>query len=82
MSFTIHGIDEDLDNRLSERARRERISKNQLVKRLLARAMGLRTSDRENDEYREFLGRWTPEELDSFDRAQADNEAIDAGDWR
>jgi hypothetical protein len=50
MAFTIHGIEPELDRRLTERARQERISKNQLVKILLARAMGVATSDRQNDE--------------------------------
>jgi len=52
MALTIHGIDPELDRRLSERARRDRMSKNQLVKRLLARAMGLAESDPENEDKR------------------------------
>lgn len=82
MAFTIHGIDRELDKRLTERARRERISKNRLVKTLLARAMGLATSDRENDDYREFLGLWSQAEKDSFDRVQSDNRRVLDEDWK
>lgn len=82
MSFTIHGIDPELDERLRERAREERVSKNQLVKQLLARAVGMvDRSDREN-EYREFLGLWTDEQARRFDQAQADNRRVDPEDWK
>jgi hypothetical protein len=76
MAFTIHGIDRELDKRLTDRARRERISKNELVKTHLARAMGLASSDRENDDYREFLGLWSQAEKKSFDRVLTDNERV------
>jgi hypothetical protein len=82
VGFTIHGITEELDRKLAERARRERVSKNQLVKSLLARAMGLATHDRENDDYREFLGLWSQAEKKAFDRTQESNERIYGGDWR
>lgn len=82
MGFTVHGISEELDRKLAERARRERTSKNKLVKTLLARAMGLEESDREQDDYREFLGLWSRAEHEAFDRLQAHNERVDDGDWR
>jgi len=82
MAFTIHGIDQELDKRLTERARQERISKNRLVKTLLARAMGLVPSDRENEDYREFLGVWSQADKDSFDRVQSDNERVLDEDWK
>lgn len=82
MGFTVHGIDRELDKRLTDRARNERISKNQLVKTLLARAMGLASTDRENDDYREFLGLWTQAERNSFDQVQTDNERVLDEDWK
>lgn len=82
MSFTIHGIDQELDRRLTERARRERLSKNQLVKQLLARAMGFPRIDRDNDEYREFMGKWSDEQRQDFDRRQSNNQHIDHEQWQ
>ena len=40
-SFTIHDIDAALDRRLAERSRQQGVSKNQLIKDLLAQATGL-----------------------------------------
>ena len=82
MAFTIHGLDEKLDDKLTERARRERMSKNKLVKKLLARAMGMESGSKELDEYREFLGRWTLEDLNEFEQRQIENRRIDTADWR
>jgi len=82
MSFTIHDLDPRLNQKLTDRARHERVSKNRLVKRILARAMGLETDGDAEDEYREFLGRWSRQDLDEFERRQAENTRVDEGDWR
>lgn len=81
MAFTLHDIDPELDRKLTDRARRENLSKNQLVKRILARAMGM-SKRGANDDYREFLGQWSAEEKATFDRRQAENERVDHGEWR
>ncbi|HKJ84639.1 MAG TPA: hypothetical protein VKA06_01115 [Spirochaetia bacterium] len=80
MSFTVHDIDPELDQKLTDRARRENLSKNQLVKRILGRAMGVSTGGPEDD-YREFLGAWSAQEKAAFDRQQKDNERIDDREW-
>ena len=82
MGFTVHGVSQELDRKLAERARREGVSKNQLVKELLARALGLAEPDRKNDDYREFVGLWSQAEKEAFDRRQASNRRIDEEDWR
>ena len=61
MAFTVHGMDQELEVKLTQRAKREGISRNQLVKQLLARAMGYSDMNPEDDDYREFLGCWTQE---------------------
>ena len=81
-SITIHEIDEGLDRRLSDEARRRDTSKNRLVKELLAASLGLRVEGRYADDYREFWGLWCAEEAAAFDAAQADNARVDAEDWR
>jgi hypothetical protein len=82
MSFTIHGIDPELDERLRRRAREERVSKNRLVKRLLARAVGLGERGAQQNEYREFLGLWSEDQRQSFDDVQAENRLVDPEDWK
>jgi plasmid stability protein len=81
-SITIHELDEELDRRLSDEARRRKRSKNALVKDLLARSLGLPTEGPENDDYAEFCGLWSSEERQAFDTATVDNERIDDAEWR
>jgi hypothetical protein len=81
-SITIHSLETDLDLRLTEEARRAKKSKNQLVKELLSRSLGLRTDDSFADDYREFCGLWNREEYETFLASQLDNSRIDDEDWR
>jgi hypothetical protein len=81
-SITIHNMDNKLDRSLSDEAKRRKTSKNRLVKELLARALGLPASGTYSDDYREFCGLWTAEELAEFKASQADNSRIDEEDWR
>lgn len=80
-SFTIHSIDPELDERLTQESRRRRTSKNRLVKDLLSRALGMAVEGYVNDDYREFCGLWTAEERREFEANQAENSRIDASDW-
>lgn len=82
MAFTIHGLDKKLEERLTERARREHKSRNKLVKELLARALGVAADEKDTDDYREFVGRWTEEDLRRFESRQAENSRVDPDDWR
>ncbi len=82
MSFTIHDLDEKLDNRLSEQARISGKSKNKIVKELLAQAVGLATEKGFADDYREFCGLWSGEEAADFEAVQVENDRIDEDDWR
>lgn len=81
-SITIHAIDEALNERLTRESRRQKKSKNQLIKELLAKEMGLPTGQGYADDYREFCGLWTAEEAREFAVAQADNRRIDPEDWQ
>ena len=81
-SITIHALDPVLALRLDEEAIRAKKSKNQLIKDLLSRSLGMRTGDAFADDYREFCGLWDEAEFRSFQEAQADNARIDTEDWR
>jgi len=71
-----------LDVRLTEEARHAKKSKNQLVKDLLSRSLGMRTDGAFTDDYREFCGLWSEEEYALFQSAQGDNSRVDEEDWR
>lgn len=59
-----------------------RKSKNQLIKELLAKEMGLPVEKEYADDYREFCGLWTAEEARQFALAQADNRSVDPEEWQ
>ena len=79
-SIAIYELDESLDRRLSDEARRRATSKDRLVKELLAASLGLRVEGRYADDYREFCGLWRAEAAAAFEAAQADNARVDAED--
>jgi ABC-type phosphate/phosphonate transport system substrate-binding protein len=81
-SITIHALDSELDQRLTEEARSRKKSKNQLVKELLARSLGMRVDGRYADDYREFCGLWSAGELAAFNTTQTENSRVDAMDWQ
>lgn len=80
-SITIHSIDAALNERLTQESRRRNKSKNQLIKELLSREMGLPVGDSYADDYREFCGVWTAAEAAEFEKSQADNTRLDPEDW-
>ena len=82
-SITIHKLDDSLLRVLEERARREGVSMNRLVKCLLTSAVGL---DRppETDHREDFLdlfGTWSEEEDARCHERIKDLERIEPGDW-
>jgi len=81
-SITIHSLDASLDIRLTEEAKRNKKSKNQLIKDLLSHSLGLPIEGKYSDDYREFCGCWTIAERQDFDSSQPENSHIDAGDWQ
>ncbi len=81
-SLTIHAIDEDLDRRLSDEARRAKKSKNQFIKELLASSLGMAIEGRFADDYQEICGLWTSAERAAFELSQGDNGQVDKSDWR
>jgi hypothetical protein len=81
-SITIHNLDAELDRKLTDEARRRKKSKNQLIKDLLAKDMGLRVEGRYSDDYQDFCGLWKQEDLEEFNRVQEANARVDMQDWQ
>ncbi len=80
-SITIHNIDKELDLKLTQKAKEQKVSKNKLIKKILSQASGLPFDGAGQDDYREFCGMWNNEEADKFDQIQLENSKIDLGDW-
>ena len=66
-SITIHGMDDELDRQIREKAAAEGKSLNKTIKGLLKQALGGRRSRRE--EFVDLFGCWSAEELTEFERA-------------
>ena len=82
-SITIHKLDEALARVLEERARREGVSINRLVKKLLRSALGLE-KEPEPDHREDFLdlfGTWSDRETNEFHKRIEELETIEPQDW-
>ena len=82
-SITIHKIDEALSRVLQERARREGISINKLVKKLLCSALGLEKEPEPDyrEEFLDLFGTWSDREAADFHKRIEELERIEPQDW-
>jgi len=83
-SITIHKLEPDLARSIEERARREGTSVNRLVKTLLRGCLGLDKPapvDHRHD-FADFLGTWSEEEADAFERRVSEFEEIEPAEWQ
>jgi hypothetical protein len=82
-SITIHNLDDSLATLLRAKARADGTSLNQAIKRLLEGALGVRPSTtKHRKEFARFYGMWSKAQATEFDKAVADLEKADPGDWR
>ncbi|HLE85475.1 MAG TPA: hypothetical protein VJG13_14135 [Thermoanaerobaculia bacterium] len=79
-------FDEDLAREIEDVARRERVSRNQAVLRLLRKGAGLDEGGEEREAIGSsldwFVGSWSEAEAQEFDEAVADFETIDEELWK
>ncbi|MFQ5769663.1 MAG: hypothetical protein ACE5HX_03945 [bacterium] len=83
-SISILGLGEQLNKRINEQARRKGLRLNKTIKSLLEEALGLKTAklkDRRND-FIEFMGVWTNEDVQEFEIAVKDFEQVDSEGWK
>ena len=81
-SITVHGMDEELDRRLRDKAEAEGKSLNKTIKGLLEESLGVRPARNRREEFRELFGSWSTEEREQFDRATEDFGVVNAEDWQ
>jgi len=82
-SLSVHGIDDETEKKIEERAKNEGKSVNKIVKELIAKALGI--GERPPDhraEFADLCGVWTESEAAEFTELIADLEVADAGDWK
>jgi plasmid stability protein len=82
-SISVHGIDEDTERSIEERAKSEGKSVNKVVKELIAKGLG--RSDKPPDKRAEFVdlcGVWTEAEAAEIMDMITELEVVDEKDWR
>jgi hypothetical protein len=84
-TLTIHDLDPIVERRIREEAKRTGSSLNQVMKRLLAAAIGHSSARPAMDRRKEFLdvfGVWGAAEQEEFQRATQALNTVEAGDWK
>ena len=81
-SISVHGIDEETERAIEERAKSEGKSVNRIVKELIAKALGLGDKPPDNRAmFEDLSGVWAEEEEQEFLASIADLETTDEKDW-
>ena len=80
-SITIHNLDPEISALMDQQAAEEGLSLNQLVKRLLRKALGLSGAAHSPQRgFDEFSGLWTKEESAAFHTAT--ERKVDPEEWK
>ena len=78
--YTIRNVPEALDRELRDRARRRGTSLNDAALDALMRGLGITDRAQEFTDLDDLIGTWKND--DSFDRALADQDTVDADLWQ
>lgn len=83
-SLTLHNLEEPLLALLKETAKNHKMSINQFAKSLLEKSLGYKKSEQlqNYNQFKEFCGLWSSEELQEFENLAKKFENIDQEDWK
>ena len=82
-SITIHNLDDRTAKLIELKARESGLSLNKTIKRLLHKALGISPEGNDpREDFREFLGVWSEEEFDQFQKGTTDFGKVDQEDWQ
>lgn len=83
-SLTLHALDDQLAEKIRKKAKKESLSMNELAKRLLAEALGLKIAPKGKNRsmFADFCGAWSDVEEKEFHSGIVDVEQIDPEDWK
>jgi hypothetical protein len=83
-SITVHDLDDSLQALVEETARKEGLSLNQAVKRLLRQALGLEPGGNvgRKTDFSEFCGVWSKADLEEFEKNTENLRKVDPEDWQ
>ena len=82
-SITIHGLDDDLDEKIRSRAGAEGLSLNKTIKLLVREALGMGDQPRDRrQDFQDLLGTWSRADVEAFSHATEDFGQVDPADWK
>jgi hypothetical protein len=83
-ALTVRNLPPEVAKAVKERARKEKLSLNKAVVRLLEEATGAEKGERRavHHDLDRFFGTWTKEEADAFDEAMREHRKIDPEMWK
>jgi hypothetical protein len=83
-SITIHDLDDELDREIREKAKNQGTSLNKTIKRLLKKALGIKspTEPDHRTEFMDLFGAWSEEDYREFMESTEDFNVVDPGDWK
>ena len=83
-SITIHSIDKEIDEKITEIARKKGLSLNKTIKHILRKALNIdgENSIDKSNEFKEFHGVWNKSEKKDFNSSIKDFGNIDKSDWK
>lgn len=81
-SITIHGIDSDLDRKLSEKSKEYGLSQNRTVKAILQSVLFPDKKAARREMFSDLFGSWTKTEREEFEKNIEVFEKINESDWK
>ncbi len=79
-SITLHGIDTDLDKKISEKSKEFGLSQNRTVKVILQNTLQADPRSNKRDQFSELFGKWSEKEKKDFDKRIREFEVVDTLD--
>ncbi len=82
-SITIHGLSDELDHLIREKADKQNTSLNKTIKQLLEVSLGINKEKRidHREDFNDLCGVWTKQDVKDFEAATQEFNQVDQGDW-
>jgi plasmid stability protein len=82
-SITIHNLDDTLEERIKERARKHGTSLNKTIQMLLKESLGLNKKPQQDhkSDFLDLFGIWTEKDAEDFNRQTSSFRLVDKQDW-
>lgn len=80
-SITIHGIDRELDQKISQKSKELGLSQNRTVKTILQESLSAKRQEQNRRVFSDLFGKWSPEERREFETRIQELDEIHPSDW-